>query len=43
MYEFTTWSASGTRRFWFYQSLADITDPDVLQTISTLQWQASDQ
>ena len=43
MYEFTSWSASGTRRFWFYQSLADITDPAVLKTIAALKWTPANQ
>ena len=41
MYQFTTWSP-GIRQLWFYQNLADITDPAVLQRISTLKWKASD-
>jgi prepilin-type N-terminal cleavage/methylation domain-containing protein len=43
MYQFSSWSESGTRRFWFYQSLADITDPAVLEAIAALKWQPSDQ
>jgi len=42
MYQFTTW-APGTRQFWFYQSLADITEPVVLEEINNLKWQTSDQ
>jgi prepilin-type N-terminal cleavage/methylation domain-containing protein len=41
MYQFTTWSP-GIRQLWFYQNLADITDPAVLQRISTLKWKPSD-
>jgi prepilin-type N-terminal cleavage/methylation domain-containing protein len=41
MYQFTTWGA-GTRQFWFYQALTDITDPATLQYISTLQFKPSD-
>ena len=42
MYQFSTWSP-GTRQFWFYQSLADITDPAALALIKTLKWKPSDQ
>ena len=42
MYQFTTWGA-GTREFWFYQSLADITTPSVLHLINTLKWTPADQ
>jgi prepilin-type N-terminal cleavage/methylation domain-containing protein len=37
MYAFSTWNP-GARTFWMYQSLADITDPTVLDEISTLRW-----
>ncbi len=42
MYQFSTWGA-GTRQFWYYQSLADITDPAVLATIAALKWTTADQ
>jgi hypothetical protein len=42
MYQFTTWAA-GTRQFWFYQRLNDITDADSLATIESLKWKPSDQ
>ena len=41
MYQFTTWGAG--REFWFYQSLNDISDPNVLAYISTLKWTSADQ
>jgi prepilin-type N-terminal cleavage/methylation domain-containing protein len=44
MYQFTTW-ASG-RQLWFYQSLADITDPATLDYMNgswNLKWNTSDQ
>lgn len=41
MYQFTTWG--GDRQFWFYQNLADITSPTVLQQINTLKWSSADQ
>jgi prepilin-type N-terminal cleavage/methylation domain-containing protein len=37
MYAFSTWNP-GQRTFWMYQSLADITDPNVLDVIATLRW-----
>jgi prepilin-type N-terminal cleavage/methylation domain-containing protein len=43
MYQFTSWSESGTRQFWFYQQLTDITDAASLAVIKPLQWSASDQ
>jgi len=36
MCQFTTWTTAN--EFWFYQSTADITSPDELAIISTLQW-----
>jgi prepilin-type N-terminal cleavage/methylation domain-containing protein len=42
MYQFTTWSP-GQRQFWFYQSLADIAEPSVLDEIATLKWKTSDE
>ena len=33
MTQFTTWDAGG-REFWFYQSLADILDPGLLEDIN---------
>jgi prepilin-type N-terminal cleavage/methylation domain-containing protein len=44
MYQFTTWAAD--RQLWFYQSLADITDPNLLGEINgswNLKWSAADQ
>jgi hypothetical protein len=43
MYQFTSWSQSGTRQFWFYQQLTDITDAASLAVIKPLQWSTSDQ
>jgi hypothetical protein len=42
MCQFTTWTPS-TRKLWFYQSVADITDPTTLETINSLKWQSSDE
>jgi len=42
MYAFSTWNP-GARTFWIYQSLADITNPTVLEDINSLKWQTSDQ
>jgi len=36
MYAFTTWTAGN--RLWFYQGLADITSPPVLNDIKALKW-----
>ncbi len=36
MYQFTSWD--NIRWLWFYQSLADITNPTELQTIKSLKW-----
>jgi prepilin-type N-terminal cleavage/methylation domain-containing protein len=41
MYQFSTW-APGTRQFWMYQSLADITEPAVLSEIQNLKWKPTD-
>jgi prepilin-type N-terminal cleavage/methylation domain-containing protein len=44
MYQFTTWNAT-ERLFWFYQSLADITDPVLLEDINVtwgLKWRTAD-
>jgi prepilin-type N-terminal cleavage/methylation domain-containing protein len=36
MYQFTTWTAANT--LWFYQSTADILDPEEQRTITALKW-----
>ncbi len=36
MYRFSTWTTAN--ELWFYQSLADITEPSVLATINSLKW-----
>jgi len=41
MYQFTTWAFDGSRKFWFYQSLADM-DATSLATINTLKWKTTD-
>jgi prepilin-type N-terminal cleavage/methylation domain-containing protein len=43
MYAFTSWGAASTREFWFYQSLADISDSGSLNTINSLLWSPSNQ
>ena len=41
MYQFTTWATGAG--FGFTRKLDDITDKTTLATISSLQWQTSDQ
>jgi prepilin-type N-terminal cleavage/methylation domain-containing protein len=44
MYQFTTWNP-GAREFWFYQNLADILEPSLLEDINgswNLKWSTAD-
>jgi prepilin-type N-terminal cleavage/methylation domain-containing protein len=41
MCQFTTWNID--YKFWFYQSLADITNPGTLATINELKWRTNTQ
>ena len=43
MDQFTTWAA-GSRELWFYQNVAEISNPSQLNSINTtLKWKKSDQ
>jgi prepilin-type N-terminal cleavage/methylation domain-containing protein len=41
MAQLTTWGSG--RNFWFYQNLADISDPSALSYINTLKWTSANQ